>query len=50
MLALAIILFVIWALCVLVFHVVGAVVHLLVVLAVIAAIVHFVRKARQTPV
>jgi hypothetical protein len=50
MLALAIVLFVIWALCVLVFHVTIALVHLLVVIAVIAAIVHFVRKGRQTTV
>jgi hypothetical protein len=49
MLALAIILFVVWALCVLVFHITLALVHLLVVLAVIAAVMHFVRKAR-TPV
>jgi uncharacterized membrane protein YGL010W len=50
MLALAVILFVIWALCVVAFHVTVALVHLLVVLAVIAFIVHFVRKARRTPV
>ena len=43
------ILFVIWALCVLVFHITVALVHLLVVLAVIAVVMHFVRKAR-TPV
>ena len=49
MLALAIILFVIWALCVLAFHITVGVIHLLVVLAVIAVIFHFVRKAR-TPV
>jgi hypothetical protein len=49
MLALAIILFVIWALCVLAFHITVAIVHLLAVLAVIAVVIHFVRKAR-TPV
>jgi hypothetical protein len=49
MLALAIILFVVWAICVLAFHITVALVHLLVVLAVIAAVLHFVRKAR-TPV
>lgn len=49
MLALAIVLFVVWALCVLAFHITVAFVHLLVVLAVIALIVHFVRRAR-TPV
>jgi hypothetical protein len=46
MLALAIILFVVWALCVLAFHIAVAAVHLLVVLAVIAVVFHFVRKAR----
>jgi hypothetical protein len=49
MLALAIILFVIWAVCVLAFHITVALVHLLVVVAVIAVVMHFVRKAR-TPV
>ena len=49
MLALAIILFVVWALCVLAFHITVAVIHLLVILAVIAFVLHFVRKAR-TPV
>jgi hypothetical protein len=47
MLALAIILFVIWALCVLAFHITVAAVHLLVVLAVIAVVFHFVRRARK---
>ena len=46
MIALAIILFVIWALCVLAFHITVAVIHLLVVLAVIAVVLHFVRRAR----
>jgi hypothetical protein len=46
MLALAVILFVVWALCVLAFHITVAVIHLLVVLAVIAVVLHFVRKAR----
>jgi hypothetical protein len=46
MLALAIILFVIWALCVLAFKITFAFIHLLVVLAVIAVVIHFVRKAR----
>ncbi|MFL5606317.1 MAG: DUF5670 family protein [Gemmatimonadaceae bacterium] len=49
MLALAITLFVIWALCVLAFKITFAFIHLLVVLAVIAVVLHFVRKAR-TPV
>jgi hypothetical protein len=49
MLALAITLFVIWALCVLAFKITFAFIHLLVVLAVIAVVIHFVRKAR-TPV
>jgi hypothetical protein len=46
MLALAVILFVVWALCVLAFHITVAVIHLLVVLAVIAVVLHFVRRAR----
>jgi hypothetical protein len=49
MLALGIILFVIWALCILAFKITFAFIHLLVVLAVIAVVIHFVRKAR-TPV
>jgi hypothetical protein len=46
MLALAIILFVIWAACVVAFHITVAAIHLLVVLAVIALVVHFVRRTR----
>jgi hypothetical protein len=49
MFALAIVLFVIWALCVLAFHITVAAIHLLVVLAVLAVVFHFVKKAR-TPV
>src|SRR4051812_37891166 len=46
LLTLAIILFVLWVLCVVAFKVTFAVVHLLVILAVIAIVLHFVRKAR----
>jgi hypothetical protein len=48
MLTLAIILFVVWVLCVLAFKITVAAVHLLVVLAVIALVLHFVRKARAS--
>jgi hypothetical protein len=50
LLTLAIVLFVVWALCVLVFHVAFALVHLLIVLGVIALVMHFVRGARRTTV
>ena len=42
-LGLALVLFVIWVLCLLVFKVTFAAIHLLVIIAVIAFIVHFVR-------
>jgi Flp pilus assembly protein TadB len=49
-LGLALVLFVIWILCLLVFKVTVAAVHLIVVIAVIAFIVHFVRgRATPTP-
>ena len=48
LLTLGIILFVVWALCVLAFKITFAFVHLLVILAIIAVVVHFVRKARAT--
>jgi hypothetical protein len=48
LLTLAIILFVVWALCVLAFKITFAVVHLLVILAVIAVVLHFYRKARAS--
>jgi uncharacterized protein DUF5670 len=49
-LGLAIVLLVIWILCVLVFKVTVAAIHLIVVIAVIAFIVHFVRgRATPTP-
>jgi hypothetical protein len=41
--ALAVILFLAWALGFAVFHVAGGLIHLLIVLAVISVIVHFVR-------
>jgi Flp pilus assembly protein TadB len=50
LLTLAIVLFVVWALCVLVFHVAFALVHLLIILGVIALVMHFVRGARRTTV
>ena len=43
LLTLAIILFVVWALGFLAFHVTVALIHILVVLAVIALVLHFVR-------
>jgi len=49
MLGLAIILFIIWALCVLVFKIAAFFVHILLLLGVIALVMHFVR-GRRTPV
>ena len=49
MLGLAIILFIIWALCVLVFKIAAFFVHILLLLGVIALVIHFVR-GRRTPV
>ena len=49
-LGLALVLFVIWVLCLLVFKVTVAGIHLLVIIAVIAFIVHFVRgRSAPTP-
>ena len=42
-LTIALVLFVIWALCVLAFKITAGAIHLIVVIAVIAFIVHFVR-------
>jgi hypothetical protein len=50
MLGLAIILFIVWALCVLVFKVAAVFVHILLILGVIALVMHFVRGARRTAV
>jgi hypothetical protein len=47
LLTLAIVLFVVWALCFLVFHIAVGLIHLLVVLAVIALVMHFVRGGRN---
>ena len=47
LLTLAIILFVVWALGFLAFHVTVALIHILVVLAVIALVLHFVRGRRR---
>ena len=47
-LTIALVLFVIWVLCLLVFKVTAGAVHLIVAIAVIALIVHFVR-GRRTP-
>jgi hypothetical protein len=47
-LTIALVLFVIWVLCLLVFKITAGAIHLIVVIAVIAFIVHFVR-GRQTP-
>jgi hypothetical protein len=49
LLTLAIILFVVWALGFLAFHVTVAIIHILIVLAVIALVMHFVR-GRKTVV
>jgi Flp pilus assembly protein TadB len=48
LLTLAIILFIVWVVCVLAFKITFAIVHLLVILAVIAVVLHFYRKARAT--
>lgn len=50
MLGLAIILFVVWILCVLVFKIAVFAVHILLLLAVIALVMHFVRKGSRTSV
>ncbi|HET7188524.1 MAG TPA: DUF5670 family protein [Gemmatimonadaceae bacterium] len=49
MLGLAILLFIIWALCVLVFKIAAFFVHILLILGAIALVMHFVR-GRRTPV
>jgi len=46
--ALALILFLAWILGFTVFHVASAAIHVLVVLAVVAIVVHFLRRARTT--
>ena len=46
--ALALVLFVAWILGFTVFHVASAAIHVLVVLAVVAIVVHFLRRARTT--
>lgn len=48
MLGLAIVLFIVWALCVLVFKVVAFFVHVLLVVGVIALVMHFVRGRNRT--
>jgi hypothetical protein len=49
-LTIALVLFVIWALCLLVFKITAGGIHLIVVIAVIALIVHFVRgRGTRTP-
>jgi hypothetical protein len=50
LLTLAIILFVVWCLGFLVFHIAVGLFHLLVVFAVIALVMHFVRGGSRTPV
>ena len=49
MIGLAILLLVVWVLCVLVFKIAFFAVHILLILGVIALVMHFVRKSR-TPV
>ncbi len=46
LLGLALVLFIAWILGFVVFHVAGGLIHLLIVIAVIVAIVHFVRGSR----
>ena len=48
MLGLAILLFIIWALCVLVFKIAAFFVHILLILGVISLVMHFVRGRRTT--
>ena len=48
LLGLALLLLVAWILGFVVFHVAGGLIHLLIVIAVIAAIVHFVRGGART--
>ncbi len=50
MLALAIILLIVWVLCVVVFKIAVFAVHILLILGVIALVMHFMRKGRQTTV
>jgi hypothetical protein len=47
-LTIALVLFVVWILCLLLFKITAGAIHLLVVIAIIAFIVHFVR-GRKTP-
>jgi hypothetical protein len=47
LLAVAVALFVLWLLCVLVFKITFGLLHLLLVLAVISLVLHFVRKGRN---
>ena len=48
LLTLGVILLVIWALCFLAFHVTVGLIHILIVIAVIAIIMHFIRGSRTT--
>jgi hypothetical protein len=50
MLALAVILLIVWALGFLVFKVAAFFIHVLIILAVIAFVMHFVRKGKRTTV
>ena len=43
-LAVALILLVLWVFCFVAFHVTAGLIHILIVLAIIAAVVHFVRR------
>lgn len=47
LLTLAIILFVVWAVGLLLFKITFAIIHILIVLAVIALVLHFVRKGKN---
>jgi hypothetical protein len=50
MLGLAIILLIVWFLCVVVFKIAVFAVHILLILGVIALVMHFLRKGNRTPV
>jgi hypothetical protein len=50
LLTIGIVLFILWALCFFIFHVATGIIHLLLVLAVIAVVWHFVKGRSTTPV
>lgn len=50
MLGLALVLLVVWVLCVVVFKIAVFAVHILLILGIIALVMHFVRRGTRTPV